>query len=105
MDEQNQSLSLQDRIGNWLKSTYETNKLLFFTVGILAGVAFLTLKYHNLLINILLGSSKDLTQEAMKKDTALSDQANKTKAEGNALVEKSKHEGDSAPTDENWNKK
>lgn len=98
--------SLQDRIGDWLKQTYDSNKILFFSVGLVVGLAFLALKYHNLLINILLGSSKELLQQEKEKDATLAAQADKTKAAGDALVTKAQNEpNNEKPVPDDWYKK
>lgn len=98
--------SLQEKIGDWLKKTYETNKVLFFTAGLVIGLIFLAIKYHNLIIDILIGSAKELNKEALKKDAELAVQANKTKSEADALVDKAKSESSKEkPVPDDWFKK
>lgn len=101
-----ESKSLQERLGEWLGHAYETNKLVFFTAGIVLGALYLAIKYHQLLIDLLLGSAKELNKEALAKDAALKTQADKTKSEGDAMVAKANNEGkDNPPVNDDWFKK
>jgi hypothetical protein len=100
------SKSLQDRLGDWLKNAYETNKLVFFTAGLVIGVIFLAIKYHDILIDILLGSAKQIDKDALSKEASLKQQADKTKLEADALVAKAQAApGEEKPVPDDWFKK
>lgn len=98
--------SLQDKIGNWLKDVYNSNKILFYTVIPVMGLIYLVIKFHNIIIDFLLGNAKQLMQDAQAKDATLKSQADASKAAADALVAKADAEPSlQKPVDEDWNKK
>lgn len=98
--------SLQDRIGNWLKDVYDSNKFLFYTIIPVMGLIYVVIKYHNLLIDILVKSSGQELKQEQATDNKLAQQANTAKAQADALTQQAnnlpKQEG---PVDPDWDKK
>src|SRR5579863_6571240 len=73
--------TLGQAASSWLKDFYDTNKWLFYTVLPLAVIIMLVIKFHDILIDLLLGSAKNLNTQALKKDATLAAQANQTKSQ------------------------
>jgi hypothetical protein len=80
------AVSLQHRVGAWLYQIYQSNKILFYTIIPVMGVVYLVIKYHDILIDLLLGSAKQLATQAQAKDAQLAAQAGATKSQADALV-------------------
>jgi hypothetical protein len=98
--------SLQDRVESWLKDIYSTNKILFYTIIPLMGIIFLIIKYHNLIIDLLLGTSKEILKQEQQKDLTLAAQAQQQEAAGDALVQKAQNEPkQEQPVPDDWFKK
>ena len=85
-DVETAAVSLQHRVGAWLYQIYQSNKILFYTIIPVMGVVYLAIKYHDILIDLLLGSAKQLATQAQAKDAQLAAQADATKSQADALV-------------------
>jgi len=98
--------SLQAKVGSWLKDVYSQNKLLFYTIIPLAGIIYLVLKFHNILIDLLLGGAKQEITQAQQTDAKLAQQADATKSQADALVQQADSlSTQQPPVDPNWDKK
>lgn len=98
--------SLQDKVGNWLKDVYNSNKILFYTIIPIMGIIYLVIKFHNIIIDFLIGNSKDILKDATEKDAKLAQQADATKAQADALVKTANDlPKQEAPVDQDWDKK
>jgi hypothetical protein len=99
--------SLQTRIKNWLDDVYNSNKFLFYTVIPLVGLIYLVIKYHNLLISLLIKNSKSVLTDQQAADAQAAQQAAATTAAADALVQQADNlPSQQPPVDEDWyNKK
>jgi hypothetical protein len=93
-------------VSTWLHDFYDTNKWLFYTVIPLAVILMLVIKFHDILIALLLGDAKQLSAQAVKNDASLAAQAQQSTAQGDALVQKAQNETkQEQPVPDDWYKK
>lgn len=97
---------MDDKIIAWLKNLYESNKILFYTVIPLMGVIVLVIKFREILINILVKSSRDTLKKAEDTDKTLDEQATKSKQQADDLVKQADSEpSNEGSVDPDWDKK
>jgi hypothetical protein len=97
--------SVEKRIKNWLNDIYNQNKFLFYTVIPLVGLVYLVIKYHNIIINLLIRNSKDILQQQETQDQNLANQANADKQAADNLVNQANNPPPQGPVDPDWDKK
>lgn len=83
------------------KTLWNNHKLFLIFFGGL----ILIVKFRDVLIDILVSSSKKLLQDTKDKDTVLAGEEQKAKDDANALVQKAKEEPlKEKPVDDDWYK-
>lgn len=98
--------SLQTKLGNWLKDIYNSNKFLFYTIIPLMGIIYLIIKFHQAIIDLLVGSSKELLKDQQAKDAEMAKQADAAKSAADALVKDADSlPGKQPPVTPDWDKK
>lgn len=94
--------ALKDKVKNLFSSLWNSNKLYFYLIG----TVLIIIKFRELLINMLVSSSKVIFSSSQKKDDLLSSQEKTDNKEADRLVEEaSKLPSEEKPVDENWYKK
>lgn len=97
--------SLQQKIQAWLRDVYNSNKVLFYCVIPVVGLLVLAIKYHDLIIDVLLGTSKGILKQEQQKDAALAQQAGQEQAAGDALVQQAQQApSQEKPVNQDWYK-
>ena len=72
---------------------------------IIFGVVILIIKFHSILIDLIVSSSKKTVDNATKQDNSLKIEENRANDQANQLKEEAKDLGQNKPkVDENWNK-
>lgn len=93
------------KIEAYLKDLYNSNKIIFYTVVPLLGLALLAIKFRHILISLIVGDSKTILKDAQDTDTTLAAKANKAKQEADDAVEQGNQEASKeGPVDDDWNK-
>lgn len=101
VDEQAQ-VGFLDKFKLDAKTLWDNHKLFLIFFGAL----ILIVKFRDVLIDILVSSSKKLLQDTKDKDKVLVNEENKAKDDAAALVQKAKDEPlKEKPVDDDWYKK
>jgi hypothetical protein len=91
------------KIEAWLKQLYDSNKFVFYTVIPLLGIILLSIKFRNILIDLLVKNSRSELESAETTDAALAQQAEQNKQEADKLSqEASQLPSQEGQTDSNW---
>jgi zona occludens toxin (predicted ATPase) len=94
--------SFQDKLKMDAKSLWNDHKLFFIVFGVLV----LIVKFRDILIDILVSSSKSTMEDAKKEDAKLSTQENQAKADADKAVQDAKDEpAKQTPVTDDWFKK
>ena len=92
------------KIKAWLEQLYESNKIIFYVVVPLAGLILLAYQFRNILIDLLVKSSKDELKTSEKTDTTLATQAAQTQQEADKDVAAGNAEtSKEPPVGDDWN--
>lgn len=84
------------------KDIWNQDKAFFF----LAGALILTIKFRQILINIIIGNAKDLFNSAQKQDAKDQNLENKANAQADQLVQDAQQApAQEQPVNTDWNKK
>ena len=86
-----------------LKTLWSNNKLLLCTLLL----PILILKFHSLIISLLVGDSKQILSDTVKQDTALANQETAANTQADQIIANADTTAQAAqnkPVDENWNK-
>ena len=98
--------SLQSKLKAWLKSVYAQNKFLFFTVIPVMGLIYLIIKFHNILINLILGDAQQEVNREEQKDQNLANKANADAQQANNLANQANNlPSQEGPVGPNWDEK
>ena len=91
----------------WTKITSDVGLLWQKEKGfvIAFGIIILVVKFREILINIIVSSSKALFQNAEKQSTKLDNQENKDNVAADNLVKEANQLPTDEPVDPNWNQK
>ena len=96
-----QPKSLWDKLNTSVKELWEKDKVFF----ILFGIIIITIKFRDIIIDILVSSSKRVLTDSEIKDTTLAKQESEANKAANALVNRANEAPlKEKPVDENWNK-
>lgn len=92
------------KIKAWLEQLYQSNKFFFYTVIPLTTILLAVIKYRNILIDLVIGSSKKGLQSADKADAALATQADQADQQANTDVAAGEAAASKeTPTGDDWN--
>lgn len=76
-----------------------------FRIPLILLVVILTIKFRDLVINLIVGNAKKLFNNTQKQSQVLQTQENKDNQQANALVQEAENLSDTEKlVDENWNK-
>lgn len=94
--------TFQDKLKMDAKDLWNSHKVFFVVFGIL----ILVVKFREILIDLIVSSSKKTLEDATKQDTQLAAEETKDKADADKLVEQAKEEPlKEKPVDVDWYKK
>lgn len=93
------------KIEAYLKDLYNSNKIIFYTVVPLLGLALLAIKFRHILISLIVGDSKSVLKDAQDTDAGLAQKADAAKQAADDAVKQGDQEASKeAPIDDDWNK-
>jgi hypothetical protein len=91
---------------NWIKKIYASNKILFYVIIPLALILLFIVKFHQILIDLIIGNSKNVLKDAHAQDATLAAKATQDDSQANALVQQAQNLSNQQPTvKDNWYEK
>lgn len=102
LNEQNVYISFQDKLKAPIAQLWANHK--WFLIGF--GILILVIKFQDVIIDVLVNSSKRLVNDSKVQDNKLKNEENAANNQANQLIDESNQLGQNKPkVDEDWNSK